>query len=166
MIMRTAITAMLIGATATGAFLAIGAAAAPMPGQAATVGADQASIVTYKNGSKRLVLTKLAPGVELTRFTPGHDRARISVKEWASRWKQMYGKAEPNAVLTYGVGAKATRVSWTLASAQYNAKRTQITFTLRPMAKGGRKRLRVVPTGVHRKKVTTKALGPATLFVD
>ena len=34
------------------------------------------------------------------------------------------------------------------------------------MAKGGRKRLRVVPTGVHRKKVTTKALGPATLFVD
>lgn len=164
MIMRTALATLLVAAT--GAALAGGAAAASTPGQAATVGADHASIVTYRNGSKRLVLSDLAPGVELTRFTPGHDRARIPVQEWAAKWKQMYGKVEPNAVLTYGVGARATRASWTLASAQYNAKRAQITFMLRPIAKGGRKRLRVVPTGVHRKKVTTKALGPATLFVD
>jgi hypothetical protein len=164
MIMRTAIAAMLIGAMATGAVLAGSASAAP--GQAASVGADQASIITYKNGSKRLVLTKLAPGVELTRFTPGHDRERITVQEWASRWKGMYGKAEPNAVLTSGVGAKAARTSWTLASAQYNVKRAQITFMLRPIAKGGRRRLPVVPTGIARKKVTTKMLGPVTLFVD
>jgi hypothetical protein len=166
MTMRTAIAAALVGASATCAALAGGATAAPAPGQAATVGSDKASIVTYKNGSKRLVLARLSSGVELTRITPGHDRSRITVPEWASRWTRMYGKAEPNAVLTYGVGARSARTSWTLASAQYNKKRAELIFVLRPIAKGARKRMPVVPTGVHRKKVTTKALGPATLFVD
>ena len=163
---RTAVAAGLIAVAGAGLAGSAAAASSVARSQVASLGADNASVVTYRNGSKRLVLSNLAPGVELTRVTPGHDRSRISVQQWAAQWKRMYGRAEPNAVLTYGSGAKATRVSWTLASAQYNRRRGQVSFMLRPLAKGGRTRMPLVPTGVHRKKVTTVALGPVTLFID
>ena len=167
MSMRTALASGLAAAAVLAATSSAALGVASTAGaQVASLGADTAYVVTYRNGSRRLVLARLSPEVELTRITPGHDRVRISVQEWASRWKRMYGKAGPNAVLTYGTGARAQRVSWNLASARYDTKRAELTFLVRPLAKGSRRALPVVPTGVHRKKVTRKALGPATLFID
>ena len=155
----------------TGAVVAVGVAVgrAPSPagkGVNVTMGADKMALVVGRDGVRRLEVSRFAPGVEVTSVAPAHDRLRMPTALWAGGWKRLYGKSEPNAVVTYGRGAGVRRLSVSLASLRYNRARRTMVFTLRPMAPGVMTRPPLATTGTRALAGTRTELGPGQVYVD
>lgn len=123
----------------TGIAVAAGVASGRAPvaagrGVNVTIGANRMTLMTGRDGVRRLQVAQYASGAELTSTSPSHDRLRVPTAVWARGWKRLYGGGEPNAVITYGQGAKVQRLSASLASLQYNPVKRTLTFTLRPLS--------------------------------
>jgi uncharacterized protein YjbI with pentapeptide repeats len=139
---------------------------APGHGVNVTIGADEMSLVTGRDGVRRLQITKYAPGAELTGMSPSHDRLRVPTAVWARGWKRLYGTTEPNAVIAYGRGASVKRLSVSLASMKYNPVTRTMSFALRPMAPGLMTRPPLVTAATRAQAGTRQRLGAGQLYVD
>lgn len=129
-------------------------------------GADRMTLSVRPDGTRHLTFSRLSPRVELMGVAPAADRTSATMENWALAWKRLYGRTEPNVIVTYGKGGHRTRESYTLARARYYRAKGTMDFTLRPMATGARGRPALARPGTRRVKATRRQLGPGTVFVQ